>query len=200
MKSVRYEYDHENGENEPVTKCFVQETTNEYGSTAYILTERPDNEGKNVATIAPEIGDSLVAEKLEQDPSYKPEQLRLYAERPERGEDGESRFAELSARTTKFENVSEVDNEFQLKADDWQWKDGNRFDKSELEQSLGAEITMPERRFQDLSIEEQNQEFRQASITTGRDAVFTEQNSDVSQAAQQEAANVAREQEQTYDR
>jgi len=201
MSSIRYEYDHLNGGDEPPTKCFIQATTNEHGSTAYILTERPDNEGRNVASIASQVGDAFIDMELAKDPSYKPESFRFYAERPERGEDGEPRFAELDAKTTKLENISETDNEYKLKADEWQWKDGNRFDRGELEEQLGAEVVLPERRFQDKSFEQQNQEFMEASFSFARPDVEKEQHADMARQAEPEPTqSYSQEQEQYHDR
>lgn len=161
MSSVRYiaPYGDEPG------KCYVQETTNEFGSTAYVLTEHPDNEGRHVSAKAYDLGDSLIGMKQESDPSFRPESLRIFAERPERGQDGESRFSELQAQTTLYENVSMVPNVNEPQATGWRWDDGNRMDKPDMEQRVGAEVETAIYPWRDRSVEDLNKEFDGASLS-----------------------------------
>ena len=195
MNSKKFDYTLDDGN----TWCYVLATTNDQGSTAYVLTEHPDNQGKPVHNQASEVGDRLIGAELANDSSYKPESLRLYAERPELGEDGSPRFAEYDAHLTKQENISTNDNEYVFKADEWRWSDGNRMDRSELENVLGTEIETGPLRFQDKSPMEQNKEFAEAQMPTG----FREQSNEPPQSSHQEQPQPAppvQENEQDRDR
>ncbi|MFK5019510.1 hypothetical protein ACI4CV_27325, partial [Klebsiella pneumoniae] len=88
------------------------EIPKENGSSIFVFTEHPDKpqDVPHVWDQAYEMGDSLIRAELEKDSAFKPESFSMYVERPERGADGEPRFAEYDAKTTKAENVSMVDN------------------------------------------------------------------------------------------
>lgn len=181
MSSKRYELEYNNGPGKEPTTFYVQETTNRHGSTAYVLTEHPDNKGAHVSSVASKFGDAKINEQLAQDPKFKPESTRLYAERPERGQDGEPRFAEYRAKTTQQQNISEQPNLYEGKASQWQWNDGNRMDKPEAEQRVGASIETSNR-FQNKAPEQQNQEFADASMSS------TQQADQLREAARQQEA------------
>ena len=182
MSSTRYPYEHDNGPGQEPTKCYIQEIDSGRGHS-YVLSEHPENKGKHVSQVAPEIGDSLVRKEMAENPKFEPERLQLYTERPasERGFNDEPRFAKLEAKTTQEQNVSQEPNRFEYKPSEWRWSDGYRMDKPEAERNVGAEIeTNP--RFQDQSIEQQNKQFAEADMPR------TEEAQQMRDAAQQEQA------------
>jgi len=181
MSSKRYEIEYDNGPGKEPTLLYVQEVNRPKG-TAYVLTEHPENQGPHVSQVASKFGDAKIKEQVEADPKYRPESFRMYAERPERGRDNEPRFAEFSAKTTQQENISTEPNRFEHRASEWMWKDGNRWEKPEAERIVGAEIETSPQRFQDKPTQDQNQEFREASLSGNR------QTNELRTAAQEQEA------------
>lgn len=163
MSSKRYEYEVDHGPGQEPTRMYIQEVARPNGTT-YVLTNHPENQGQHVSNVATRFADGKVKEELSKDPSYRPESFRMYSERPERGADNEPRFALYEAKTTKQENISTDPNRFEHKASEWQWRDGKRSDKHEVERSVGAEIKT-ERPQQEQSQAQQNRESQEAKMS-----------------------------------
>lgn len=163
MSSKRYEYEVDHGPGQEPTRMYVQEVSRPNGTT-YVLTNHPENKGQEVSSVASRFGDGKVKEEISKDPSYKPESFRMYSERPERGPDGNPRFAQYEAKTTRLENTSSDPNRLQHQASEWQWRDGKRSDKHEVERSVGAEIKT-DSRSKDQNQNQQSNDLKEANLT-----------------------------------
>lgn len=162
MSSKRYAVEVDNGAGQEPTRMYVQEVSRPNGTT-YVLTNHEQNQGAHVSSVASRFGDGKIKEEISKDPSYKPESFRMYSERPERGPDGNPRFAQYEAKTTRVENTSSDPNRHQHQASEWQWRDGKRSDKHEVERSVGAEIKT-DSRAKEQTQNQQSNELKEATM------------------------------------
>lgn len=159
-------YQHKDGRE---TTLYMQTDGNRY-----VLSEHPDNKGPHVSSVAPLYGDQGVKNSLDVDPKNRPENFQLYAERPD------GRFDQWQAKTTMNENISQDPNRFEHKASEWQWRNSTQIEHADLEQKLGARFEQGNLRYQDMSHEQQNKAFQEASLAK------TEQSEQLRQAANQQ--------------
>jgi hypothetical protein len=119
------------------------------------------------------------------DSKNRPENVQLYAERQDKGQDGATRFDQWEAKTTMTQNVSQEPNRIESQASEWQWKNARQSEHSELEQKLGAKLEQGNLHSSKWDAERQNQEFREASLPK------TEQSEELRQAAREQQSGRA---------
>lgn len=161
------EFDHDDGR---VTRLFMQTD-----GDRYVLSEHPENGGPHVSTVATQYGDEAIRNNLEADPTRRPEQLRLYAERPD------GRFDQWEAKTSMERNVATEPNRYQGQASEWQWSNGSQHEHGPLQQQLGARLEQGgTERGKELHAERQDQELRDTALPK------TDKSEELRQAAQEQ--------------
>lgn len=144
-------FDHEDGR---ITRLFMQTD-----GDRYVLSEHPENRGPHVSTMATQYGDAAIKNNMEVDPSRRPEQLRLYVERPD------GRFDQWDAKTTMYQNVATEPNRQERKATAWDWGNRIQHDHSSLQQQLGVRLEQGgTERGKELYAEHQAQELRDTAL------------------------------------
>ena len=200
MNSKRFVYPGIDGEKALYN---IDHIVNDAGKETFVFSNHPDKgtDTPNVWSVVSELSDSIIEDRLNKDSKFTPEIMTFYAERPERGQDGEARFSEWEATTTQFENVSTTRGVYEPKVSEWGWEDGNRMDKTELEERLEMEIKTAPFQTQAEFANQQNEDWKTFGFATRDDQADagSQQRYQQEQAQKTEPQQATTEQEREHE-